>query len=150
MNIAFSEPYPILYREWKRRRELFSRGNRIRLCSAEHCRRADLILSDRNSFRASLLPLGELYLVSGEAFIEEAPAEGILLTGGMSRWDAVTFTSIGEERAMICLQREVTLLGRSVFPFEKPVFYDHRLRLYRNLALGFSLALAEQLLGEEE
>ena len=82
MNIAFSEPYPILYREWKRRRELFSRGNRIRLCSAEHCRRADLILSDRNSFRASLLPLGELYLVSGEAFIEEAPAEGILLTVG--------------------------------------------------------------------
>ena len=50
---------------------------------------------------------------------------------------------------MLCLQREIRFDGQWIGPFEKPIAFDRRYSLYKNLAVGFALALTEIVFGEE-
>ncbi|MBR5459265.1 MAG: hypothetical protein IKV53_00215 [Clostridia bacterium] len=55
---------------------------------------------------------------------------------GMRERDSVTFSSIGEESAMVCLKRRVNFLDREFDPCEFKVPFDRGRGLYANLALG--------------
>ncbi len=55
---------------------------------------------------------------------------------GMRERDSVTFSSIGESEAMVCLKRRVNFLSREFEPCEFRVKFDRRRGLYTNLALG--------------
>ena len=101
----------------------------------------DLILSDRNYFDDKSLPPASLYLISGEILPESLPESGLVITGRMNSSDTVTLSSIGEDRAMLCLQREIFLNNTFIGPFERAVPYDRNYNLYKNLAAGFALAL---------
>ncbi len=55
---------------------------------------------------------------------------------GMRERDSVTFSSIGESEAMICLKRRVNFLSFEFEPCEFRVPFDRKRGLYENLALG--------------
>ena len=74
---------------------------------------------------------------------------GQVITGGMGSSDPVTFSSIGEDRALLCLQQEILFCGREIVPFERPVPFRRNFSLYKNLAVTFALSLTEILFGEE-
>ncbi len=109
----------------------------------------DLILSDLSWYSPRGFASGSLILVPSYAHVIAPPLAGQLLTGGMNQADPVTLSSIREDRALLCLQQELNLLGKSVYPFEKPFPFDRSFSLYKNLAVGFALSLAEQIFGED-
>ncbi len=147
MNIGIWESLPLME---SRLRGLFARqGLDPRQITRARDAGQDLILSDREPFWGHLLPPADLYLISGLLLPRTLPEEGLVLSGGMGQEDAVTLSSIGEERAMLCLQREITLGGRVVGPFENRIPFDRNFNLYKNLAMGFALSLA-QIFREEE
>lgn len=78
-----------------------------------------------------------------------APPEGEVLFAGMEIEAAISFSSIGERDALLCISREFSFAGESILPFEKKVPYDRNYTLYKNLAAGFALALADLYFGEE-
>ena len=55
---------------------------------------------------------------------------------GMRERDSVTFSSIGENQAMVCLKRRVNFLSAQFEPCEFRVPFDRTRGLYANLALG--------------
>ena len=55
---------------------------------------------------------------------------------GMRERDSVTFSSIGENEAMICLKRRILFLGSEFEPCEFKTHFDRSKGLYTNLALG--------------
>ena len=55
---------------------------------------------------------------------------------GMREKDSVTFSSIGESDAMVCLKRRVNFLSTEFEPCEFRVVFDRSRGLYANLALG--------------
>lgn len=55
---------------------------------------------------------------------------------GMRERDSVTFSSIGETDAMVCLKRRVNFLDAEFEPCEFRVPFDRTRGLYANLALG--------------
>lgn len=149
MRIALMEAFPLLQ---TRLTSLFASqpfSRRIRFEAAREEEEYDLALCDRIRFPGGAMPKAAVYLAAGEARVERTPEVGILLTGGMSVWDAVTLSSIREEKAMLCLGSEICFCEKRIFPFESAVPYDHNYPLYQNLAAGFCLALAKQLFGED-
>ena len=50
---------------------------------------------------------------------------------------------------MLWVQQEICLNGKSILPFEKKVRFDRNFSLYKNLATGFALSLAQILFTEE-
>jgi len=149
MKIALMEPFPLLREHLHRALLSTPYASLVLPEAARGEKRYDLAVSDLNYFPPKDLPRAELYLIPGEARVDPSFREGVLLTGGMSRWDAVTLTSIRDNSAMLCLQREITLMGKSLVPCEKRIPYDRRMRLYKNLAIGFCLSLAEWMFEEE-
>ena len=55
---------------------------------------------------------------------------------GMCEKDSVTFSSIGENHAMVCLKRNIFFLNSEFEPCEFRVNFDRTKGLYSNLALG--------------
>lgn len=149
MRIGLLENLPILREKLKAERILYPYGGKIIVESVRRGAHYDLILSDK-SYLPRVFPCeATVLLVPGGAVIGSVPKEGILLTGGMALSDTVSFSSIGEEDAMLCVQREICLLGRNIVPFETKVRFDRNFSLYKNLATGFALSLARILFTEE-
>ena len=147
MKIAVFEYLPLLETLVKNRL-CAAKEDRVTVEKAVESRVYTLLISDRSHVPQSILLTSELILLpSGSRFIPEA--EGTVLTGGMRSEDAVSFSSIGEDRAMLCLQRELNLGQVFIEPFEQSVPYDRNHTLYKNLAAGFAICLAEILLREE-
>ena len=109
----------------------------------------DLVLWDKNFLPENLSFQSEIFLVPGSARISALPRIGQVLTGGMNREDAVSFSSIGEEEALLCLGQEIFFQKRSIVPFEQKVSFDRNFSLYKNLATGFALSLLTQVFTEE-
>ena len=148
MRIGLMEAVPILYEKLKSERILYPFGGKIIVENARREISYDLILSDKKHLRQ--IPFcANVFLIPGIADSPLLPTRGILLTGGMSHADSVSFSSIGEEDAMLCLQREIRLMERNIEPFEKKVRFNRNFSLYKNLASGFVLSLAEILFTEE-
>ena len=149
MRIAFMEPFPILEEELRRILRKTPYSPLVFPTRAKKDLSCEIAVSDQGYFPPNRFPLARIFLIPGEAGVQNVSFPGTLLTGGMSQWDDVIFTSIGEEHAMICLQKEITVLEKNIVPFEMRVPYDRRFRLYKNLALGFCLAITQILFGEE-
>ncbi len=149
MNIALAEHIPILEHSLKQKLHSFPFSSRIHLERATQGKEYDLILSDLDYLSDSWRFSSDLFLVPGRVGNRRFSVEGTVLTGGMNPADPVTFSSIGEDRAMLCLQQEIPFAGRNIGPFEKPIEFDRNFSLYKNLAMGFALALAEIWFGEE-
>lgn len=148
MKIGLMESVPLLYEKLKSERILYPFGGKIIVEKARRDTWYDLLLSDKKHF--SYIPFhASIFLIPGGADLPILPGRGILLTGGMSHSDPVSFSSIGEEAAMLCVQREIRLMERNVEPFEKKVRFNRNFSLYKNLATGFALSLAEILFTEE-
>lgn len=146
MKIGLWETFPILEGLLKEMAPCFSLPSSLALFSLRTGERYHLLLTDR----AHLPPAqADCILIPGRREAPILSSCGQVLTGGMSRADPVTFSSIGEERALLCLQQEIVLCGQSIVPFERPIPFLRRYSLYKNLAAGFALSLAEILFGEE-
>ena len=124
MRIGLLETLPILREKLKKESALYPFGAKILAESVRHGKQYDLILSDKAYFPESLSCRAKLFLVPGSARIKTLPDEGILLTGGMAYSDTVSFSSIGEEDAMLCVQQEICLDEKNVLPFEKKVHFQ--------------------------
>lgn len=149
MRIAIHEPFPILEELLK---HLLSQSKKAAptLVEAAKCGgEYDLFLSDRVWLPGDEEVRARLYLVPEEAVSPCRDVSGTVLVGGMNGADAVTLSSIGDSRALLCLQQEILVCGKWISPFEKPIAFDRRYNLYKNLAAGFACALAEILQGEE-
>ncbi len=149
MRIGLLETVPILREKLKSERILYPYGGKIIAESIRRGARYDVILSDKGYFPKSLPCDACIFLIPGTAELRAEPRQGLVLTGGMAHTDTVSFSSIGEEDAMLCVQQEIRLLGRNIVPFEKKVRFDRNFSLYKNLATGFALSLAEILFTEE-
>ncbi len=149
MKIGFFETTPILQERIKSEKADHPLGKDLFLEPVRYGGRYDLVLSDRNYLPSPLFFQSAVCLVPGT--FENLPpfSGGVLLRGGMNREDAVTFSSIGEDSAMLCLQKEIFFGGKSIVPFEKKVFFDRNFTLYKNLAASFAFSLAELMFAEE-
>ena len=108
----------------------------------------DLVLWEGARFTPRLSAAAQLTLVPFSVPVLHPPTAGLLLTGGMEGEASVSFSSIGEDSALLCVARELRLRGESVLPFERPVPFDRNFTLYKNLAAGFALSLADLYFGE--
>ena len=149
MRIGLMENVPILKEKLIREKAKHPFGKEIAVESLRQEARYDLILSDKAYFPSPFPCRADLFFIPGGTKVAEIPEEGILLTGGMAHSDSVSFSSIGEAEAMLCVQQEICIAGKNVFPFEKRVPFDRNFSLYKNLATGFALSLAEILFTEE-
>ena len=148
MKIGFWENIPVLQNKVEKCLALSPYKEKLFWEAARWDEEYDLVLCDKNYF-SQKAPKSEVYLVSGSAKIFSQGERGILLTGGMNREDSVSFSSIGEDTALICLQREIFLKGKSIVPFEMKVPFDRNFSLYKNIASGFTQALITQFFTEE-
>lgn len=149
MRIGLLETVPILREKLKSERILYPYGGKIIAESIRRGARYDLILSDKSYFPKALPCQADVFLLPGSADPRHVPHQGIVLTGGMAHSDPVSFSSIGDEDALLCVQQEIRLMGQNIVPFEKKVLFDRNFSLYKNLATGFALSLAEILFTEE-
>lgn len=148
MKIGFWENIPVLQNKVEKCLAHSPYKEKFLLEAAKSDEEYDLVLCDKNYF-SKKAPKSEIYLVSGSAKIISQGEKGILLTGGMNREDSVSFSSIGEDAALICIEREIFLKGKSIVPFETKVPFDRNFSLYKNIASGFAQALITQFFTEE-
>ncbi len=149
MKIGFFETTPILQERIRKEKASFVLGERIFLEPIRYGGEYDLVLSDKPYLPNPPIFRFSICLIPGSSEPIPPFREGILLRGGMSREDPVTFSSIGDDTAMLCLQQEIFLRGKSVVPFEKKVPFDRNFSLYKNLAASFTFSLAELMFAEE-
>ncbi len=149
MKIGFFETTAILQEKIRKEKSLFRWGDQIFLEPIRYGNAYDLVLSDKPYLPNPLSFQSFICLVPGSAEPIPPIPNGILLRGGMNREDPVTFSSIGDDTAMLCLQQEIFIKGKSVVPFEKKVPFDRNFSLYKNLASSFTLSLAELMFAEE-
>lgn len=149
MKIGFWETLPILQN--KAEKELSSSPFREKIF-IEKVREEgvyDLVLCDKSYFPSHPSFESRIYLIPGSAHVPSPPEKGVLLTGGMNREDGVSFSSIGEKSAFLCLEREIFLGKKSIVPFETKVPFDRNFSLYKNIAWGFAQALITLFFTEE-
>jgi len=149
MRIGLLETTPILREKLKSERILYPYGGKIVAESVRRGARYHLLLSDKSYLPQNIPCSADVFLIPGNAEIRGLPKGGLLLTGGMAYSDPVSFSSIGEEDALLCVQQEICLEGRNIMPFERKVRFNRNFSLYKNLATGFALSLAEILFTEE-
>ena len=114
MRIGLLESLPILREKIKSERISYPFGGKIVAESVRRSALYDLILSDRNYFPRTLSCRAAVFLVPATAEIPVLPEQGIFLTGGMAHSDSVSFSSIGDEDAMLCVQQEIFLRGKNI------------------------------------
>lgn len=149
MRIGLMETLPILREKIKAERIRYPYGGKLIVENVRKDARYDLILSDKRYFPRAFPGTAEIFLVPGSSDPCPLPPQGILLTGGMAHCDAVSFSSIGEDEALLCVQQEICLRGKNIEPFETKVRFDRNFSLYKNLASGFAFSLARILFTEE-
>ncbi len=149
MKILCSESFPLMETYLRECLRELSWGQRIHVEKSAPDKHCDLLLSDRTSFCGTEEPTAALTLISGSCRVTYPPKDGLLLFCGMAPQDPVTLSSIGEDRAMLCLQQEISLFGWNIGPFESKIPFDRKYSLYKNLAVGFALYLAELRIRKE-
>jgi hypothetical protein len=149
MKILCSESFPLMETYLHECLREFSWGKQICVEKSAPHKHCDLLLSDRTFFCGAEEPTTALTLIPGSCRVTDPPKDGLLLVCGMAPQDPVTLSSIGEDRAMLCLQQEISLFGCNVGPFESKIPFDRRYSLYKNLAVGLALYLAELLIRKE-
>lgn len=149
MKIGFFETTAILQEKIRKEKSSFSFKEPLLLEPVRYGEAYDLVLSDKPYLPDPPFFRCAICLVPGSAEPVPPIPGGILLRGGMNREDPVTFSSIGDDTAMLCLQQEIFFQGKSVVPFEKKVPFDRNFSLYKNLASSFTFSLAEFMLAEE-
>ncbi|MBE6701304.1 MAG: hypothetical protein E7582_05385 [Ruminococcaceae bacterium] len=55
---------------------------------------------------------------------------------GMSPYDSVTFSSIGEDSSVICIRRPISFMGKVYEPCEFKVPFDYSIGIFHNLVIG--------------
>ena len=145
MKILCSEPFPLMETYLRDRLQEFSWGEKTPIEKSTPHGHCDLLLSDRTFFCGTEEPTAALTLVSGSCRVTSPPKDGLLLFCGMAPQDPLTFSSIGEDHAMLCLQQEISLHGYDMGPLEIKIPFDRKYSLYKNLAVGFALYLTELL-----
>ena len=149
MTIGFFETTPILQEKIRKEEAYHFLKEKLHLEPISFGKEYDLVLSDKAYLPNPLFFRCGICLVPGTAENLPIIPQGILLSGGMSREDSITFSSIGEDSAMLCLQKEIFLGGKSIVPFEKKVLFDRNFSLYKNLASAFTFCLAQFMFAEE-
>ncbi len=108
-------------------------------CEDEVCVPVDVLVVDGNStlekftsrrVDTCFCPSSRFFDVVSSISVKSA------VSCGMRERDSVTFSSIGETDAMVCLKRRVNFLGVEFEPCEFRVPFDRTRGLYANLALG--------------
>ena len=149
MNIAVREEIPLVR---KRLDALFATrpyGRRLLLEDPIPTRHYALVLWEGARFTPRLSAPSDVTLLPFSVPLVAPPECGTLLLGGMDGEAQVSFSSIGEESALLYVSREFFIGKTHVLPFEKKVPFDRRFSLYKNLAAGFALSLADLYFGEE-
>ncbi len=149
MKIGFLENLPVLQEKLEKDLKNLPFRKELVLESAREEGDYDLLLCDKNYLPASLPFQSKIFLVPGSARVPVLPEKGIFLTGGMNREDAVSFSSIGENCAFLCLEKEIFLPKKSILPFEQKIPFDRNYSLYKNLATGFAKILVTLIFTEE-
>ena len=65
-----------------------------------------------------------------------------IISCGMGEKDTLTFSAIGFDRGVMCIQRDIKLSNITLECGEFPVSYDERLSVWQNLVAGFCETLA--------
>lgn len=110
---------------------------------------ADVLISDEkylfigDNFQKTLI-----FAPSDSKISDSANRKNIFLCG-MHLNDAVTFSSIGETSAFICLQKEMEFCGMKILPFESKVNFDRNYGLYKNISVGFIITLLDLYFSEK-
>ena len=149
MNIGILETIPVLRHHLVAEQKKNQAHNQLFIEKARIGKNYDLIVSDQSYLPESIPYHTDLIFIPGHARFGSVPENLLLITGGMNQEDTVTFSSIREESAMLCLQKEIFYGKKIILPFESPVLFDRNYGLYHNLATGFLFALADLVFGEE-
>ncbi|MBE6688671.1 MAG: hypothetical protein E7588_05270 [Ruminococcaceae bacterium] len=64
-----------------------------------------------------------------------------IISCGMGEKDTLTFSAIGFDRSVLCVQRDIKMSNITLECGEFPVSYDERLSVWQNLVLGFCEAV---------
>ena len=84
-----------------------------------------------------------LFLVDAEEkSLPEALSAAAALSCGMCAHDTVSFSSVSEKEAQLCLTRAFFFHNTLIEPQEKKVPFDPTLSLYQNLTRGLLLTLS--------
>ncbi len=149
MKIGFFETIPILQAKLEKELSASPFRESVFLEKAKGGSSYHILLCDKNYLPENLPFQSEIFLVPGSLSLPHFPQKGQVLSGGMNREDAVSFSSIGESEAMIYLGQEILIQKKSIMPFEQKVPFDRNFSLYKNLATGFVLSLLTQVFTEE-
>ena len=68
--------------------------------------------------------------------LSKLPRVKSAISCGMREIDSVTFSSIGEEKAFICIRRRLSFLTSFYDPCEFPSPFNRNFSVYHNLVLG--------------
>lgn len=150
MHIACLEKYPILFRFLSEALEAKPYREKVTVERAPFSRAAyPLLLSDESYFPGRRELFGDLVLLPSRTRLGALPEKCRPLFCGMGREDEVTLSSIGEEKAMLCLQKEISLGKTVLVPQEVPIPFYRQYSLFKNAAVGFSVLLLDAVFGEE-
>lgn len=122
----------------------------IKIVSYDENEYSDILLIDENMSLFKSDFSCNLCVLCLPISIEGLKARSVVSCGMLLK-DSVTLSSIGEEKAMLCLQRNVDFFGVILQPFEKSIPFDRSLSIYRNVSIAFLLLLlGEYYLKENE
>lgn len=148
MRIALWEPFPLTETLLFTRLKNSAAKHSVAVEKARMGQHYNLVLFEGSFFPQYPLCSSDLWLVPSSCKVKKLPL-GTFLTGGMGSEDDVSLSSIGEENALLCIQREIVHGERTLFPLEKTIPFDRNYSLYKNLAAGFALLSVKFFLGEE-
>ncbi len=79
---------------------------------------------------ACFLPIHRIHDTIGRFKMKSA------ISCGMSSKDSITYSSINDEKALICIQRRIIFNGKAYEPCEFPVMLNKNISDYQNLIAG--------------
>ena len=147
MEIVLDEAFPLLRTLLEGQLKEKTYRDRVHLLSpGETENRTDLVLSDRSFFPPFPETKARLFIVPSDA--RGAVSSRRVLPAGMGHQDPVTFSSLREDRALLCLQKPVLFRRRLFEPQERWVKVDPFYSLFKNLAVQTALFLCDEIFGE--
>ena len=148
MKIALWEPFPLTETLLRNHLNKSETKNLVSVEKIKFGRHYDLVLFEGKFFPEEPFCSSDLWLVPASCTVKKLP-RGTFLTGGMGIDDDISLSSIREESALICIQREIVGKDRTLIPQEHRIPFDRNFTLYKNLAAGFALLWTEFFFGEE-
>lgn len=146
--IAILEKYPLLERKLKK--SIAEKSYRGQIIISKEEENADIILSDERHFSGSGFDASKIVIASSDAIFPNDHAPKNLLLCGMHNADAITLSSIREDHAMLCIQREIEFEELKILPFETWIGFDRNYDIYKNISIGFITTLFDLYFGEEK